>query len=79
MLGDDLDPSVMTAQVRSGGVSDAHTRGSEKNVEMVKWSNKGESKTQLVSKRSTNATERNEERQLRADASFKNTMPMQCA
>ena len=76
MFGGDSHPTVMTTRFEFGGVSDAHVRGlctMQREIRpmcAIVW---------LVLERSTNTMERSKERQLRADASFKKTMPMQCA
>ena len=49
MLGDGPDPTVATDRIGFGQVSDAHTRG----LREVSWLDKRETKTRLVSGRST--------------------------
>ena len=66
---DDLNPTVMTAQLGFGEVF-GRTEEGVSGCREVRWFDKRETKTRLVSERSTNTAERSEERQLQADASF---------
>ena len=75
MLGDDLYATVVTKRF---GIAFGRTRGDQRLCREVRWFDKRESKTRLVSERSMNAMEISEEWQLRADPSFKKTMPMLC-
>ena len=72
MFGDDLNPSVMKARVGFGEVFGRMKEGVG-GCREVRWFDKRETKTRLVSEWSMNAMERSEERQLRANASFMKT------
>ena len=82
MFGDDPDPTVTIVRSGFGEVFGRALEGAASWQERLGGHGQGEAKTRLGSDRSTKATEISEERQLRADASFKNNdgnkVPMQC-